>query len=152
MRPDLFQFLEHLKSAEFQIGVDEAKWGVLESDPERLKWPLVYIWVAAERKQNAPDKYYFRFDLNGYPETPPTGCFWNMEKDSMLPVSERPNGKARANSVFLSGFSDSNCLYCPFDRLAQIQHENWKTEYPDIWWRPTFSIVKYLDFIHDLLN
>ena len=144
MRPDILQFNEHVNSVEFQAGVNANMWGIKYDDLERPTWPCIYIWIRALPIPTKPEKYFFKFDLTGYTATAPTACPWDIDKDIMLPLCDRPNNSASIIAVFQSGFQQSQCLYTPLDRLAQIGHDPWKTQHPDLWWKPNFTIQTYV--------
>ena len=34
-----------------------------------------------------------------------------------------------------------------------VNHEHpWAKEFPELWWKPHFTIAVYLNFVHDVLN
>ena len=46
MRPDESLFNSHIKYAEFQMGMDEGRWGIAYDDNDLgLNWPFVIIWI-----------------------------------------------------------------------------------------------------------
>jgi len=151
MTPDEAMFNKHILEAGFQMGLDEGHWGIFEEDSINTTWPQVFIWIAARPKVGCPDKYYLRFDLQGYPSAAPTACPWDVENDVRLDSDKWPKGGPTISSVFNPLGWNSNALYAPCDRLAMIGHD-WRQDFPDYWWQPTFKIEKYLQFIYTRLQ
>lgn len=151
MRPDTAIFHQHVIDAVFQTGVDKNMWAMVDENPEYPTWPFIIIWIKAAIKKDRPDKYYFRFDLSGYPNIAPTACPWNSETNSRLENHLWPRGSKFIKNTFNYGWNP-NALYAPCDRLAMPGHDGWKTQFPDLWWQPSFKINVYLNFIYRLLN
>lgn len=151
MRPDTAIFNQHVNDADFQSGVDAGMWGIQDHDPGYPSWPLVTMWVQAAPKPGAPDKFYFRFDLNGYSATAPTACPWEPSGNTRLNNAMWPKGSQFVSKTFNHSWKP-NALYAPCDRIAMEGHEAWRTEFPELWWQPTFKITVYLNFLHRLLN
>ncbi len=151
MSPDLELFNKHIKEAEFQIGLDKGMWGIVDENLQRPNWPYVIIWIKAAKKINAPDKLYLRFELSGYPSSAPTACPWDMSSNQPLPNDLWPQGNKFVSATFRPSWNNK-ALYAPCDRIAMVGHEGWKTQWPNLWWQPTFKIDVYLHFIHRLLN
>jgi hypothetical protein len=151
MKPDTAIFHQHVNDGDFQTGVDQGMWGICNENSEYPTWPMVVIWVQAASKPNRLDKYHFRFDLAGYPSAAPTTCPWNIETGNRLDSSLWPKGSRFVSSTFNPGWNQ-NALYAPCDRVAMVGHHGWKTQFPDLWWQPTFKITVYLNFLHRLLN
>lgn len=151
MKPDLLLFNQHVSEAGFQTGVDSSMWGVVDDCPECPTWPIVFIWVHAAPKANRPNKYYFRFDLSGYPAQAPTACPWDIEKNLRLTNEDWPKGAKFVSGTFNPNWNP-NALYAPCDRIAMDGHHGWRTQFPELWWQPTFKIQVYLHFLHRLLN
>lgn len=151
MKADLLLFNRHVGEAEFQMGIDDGKWGLLDENPDRPTWPFCFIWIKAREKANHPEKYYFQFRLDGYPESAPNACPWDIEKDTSLPGNQWPKGLSLVSKVFNPQWNP-NALYAPCDRLAIPGHDNWKTEHPNLYWRSTFKITVYVSFLFRLLN
>jgi hypothetical protein len=150
MSPDESLLRLHMTMAPFQMGLDQGKWG-WHNEAQAVRWPYVLLWIHAASKPGLPDKYSFRFQLDGYPQQAPTACPWDMELDVALPANQWPKGPQRVSKVFAPHWK-ATALYCPCDRIAMVQHDQWQQQYPDLWWRSDFTIVKYLDFVHWLLN
>jgi len=151
MSPDLKAFVTDSNNADFQIGIDEGKWGIEDFDPQFPYWPTVFIWIQSAVKENGQGKYYFKFDLTDYPEKAPTACFWNITENKVLPFELRPTGNEFVKAAFHSTFYGGNCLYIPCDRNAIVNHPDWPVKYPSLCWRSTFTIVHYLNYVHFLL-
>ena len=151
MRPDLLLFNQHVLESAFQTGVDNRMWGIENDDPARPPWPYVFIWVEAATKSDYPDRYYFRFDLNGYSNIAPTACPWDIVIDSRLASEKWPRGIKFVSNTFNPGWNP-NALYAPCDRAAMPGHESWQQQFPELWWQSNFKIPVYLNFLHRLLN
>ncbi|MDI1233378.1 MAG: hypothetical protein PSX81_03740 [bacterium] len=151
MSIDLLTFRKDLEEANFQIGIDKGMWNVADENLQCSTWPKVIIWIKAASKNDGPERYYFNFDLTGYPNTAPTCCPWSSVKDERLPDELWPKGIKVVSSVFNPGWNKT-ALYAPCDRVAMIGHENWKSEFPHLWWNPSFTIEKYLNFLYRILN
>lgn len=150
MKPDLIYFQKHIKEAPFQIGVDEGYWGIYNNDLETT-WPFIVIWVKARDMENLPDRYYFRFDLSGYPTIAPTACPWSVEGNTPLPPNDWPRGGRKTSSIFNPNWK-SSALYIPCDRAAQPGHDIWKQRHPELWWYNTDDITKYLSLLYRTLQ
>lgn len=151
MRPDTAIFHQHITEPDFQAGLDSCMWGIHQENPDYPGWPNIIIWVRAATKPGCPDMYYFNFNLAGYPSNAPTACPWNPNCNSRLDFNLWPKGKKFVSKTFNYGWNQ-NALYAPCDRVAMKGHEGWQTQFPDLWWRPSFRITIYLHFIHRLLN
>lgn len=154
MRPDLLLFNRHVSDAAFQTGVDKGMWGIVGDDPTRLTWPVVIIWVAAAPKTGCPDKYYFHFDLNGYPAAAPTAYPWDLTTGAALTEVNWPKGSVLVSRTFRTDWRPNGqyALYAPCDRLSMNGHLQWQQEHPHLWWQPTFDIMVYLHYLYSLLN
>ena len=151
MRPDTLLFNQHVNDADFQSGIDQGMWGIQDYDPEYPAWPIVLIWIQATAKLGCPDKYFFRFDLNGYPSIAPTACPWDATTNVRLDNSMWPKGSQFVSKTFNFSWKP-DALYAPCDRVAMPGHEPWQTEFPELWWQSSFKINAYLNFLHRLLN
>lgn len=146
MNPDERLFKSHLEEASYQLGVDNGFWDIVE-----ISWPIVYLWIAAAAKKNSPDKYYFKFTVDGYSDSAPSACPWDIEKKSVLPLNEWPKGRNHVSKVFNPQWKQ-DALYAPCDRAAMDSgHQNWKTQHPELWWQSHFKITVYLRFLRELL-
>lgn len=152
MSADFQMFNKHLGEANFQLAVDKGLWGVVDEDPQHPSWPVVIIWIAAKPKKSCPDKYYFRFNVAGYPNQAPTACPWDISKNQKLEHSLWPQGPKLVSLVFKPSWDHGNSLYAPCDRVAISGHPNWANDHPDLWWTSSSKITVYLNFLHGLLN
>lgn len=129
------------------------KWGIVDAGPLYPTWPVVDIWVAAHEKVGSPDKYYFRFNLSGYPSTAPTACPWNIATNQKLAFDKWPKGGLLVSSVFRIEWFNRNALYAPCDRGADLPgHSNWAQQHAEYYWQSTFTIHKYLRFLYEILH
>jgi len=151
MRPDAALFHQHILEGNFQAGMDRGDWGVCDYNPEYPNWPIVIMWVRAIPKPGWPDRYYFRFDLSGYPASAPTACPWDVESNLRLENTRWPRGNKIVSPTFNYGWNP-NALYAPCDRMAMGGHDPWREQHPDLWWQSTFKIIVYINFLHRLLN
>lgn len=148
--PDELLFIRHLNGGSFMAGVDRGDWGVV--DPTGVStWPIVFLWISAASKNGCPDRYSFRFDLAGYPAKAPTAQPWDEKLGMPLPATQWPKGKGNVQCVFNPGWNAS-ALYAPCDRRAMDGHDAWREVHPTLWWKPEFTIVKYVSFVHKLLH
>lgn len=151
MSPAQALFDTHMQSHGYQIGAVKGQWGLAETPASN--WPVLFFWVAAAPRQNKPDRYYFRFDLNGYSAAAPTARPWDAEKNERLDFSKWPTGGPLVANVFKTSWKNGESLYAPCDREADLQgHSNWAVQHPQYYWQPGFTFVRYLEFLYDLLN
>ena len=150
MTVDLECFKKHLAMAPFQMGLDANDWGIA-CDYEFSQWPSVFLWVKSAIKAGSPDKYFFKFDLENYPAKAPKACPWDIEAQKSLSFDKWPRGNKYVSKVFNPSWKP-NALYAPCDRVAMDGHGQWAEQYKNLWWQPDFTIVKYLQFLHKLLN
>lgn len=154
MSVELECFKKHVSLAPFQIGLDDAHWG-FEKDNGFDTWPHVFLWVGVACKSGSPDKYVFRFDLTNYPAKAPTACPWNVASNTILDPGKWPKGKQLVGKVFNPNWKPATntvALYAPCDREAMEGHDQWANVHKDLWWKPDFTILKYLDFLYKILN
>ncbi|MCW3122609.1 MAG: hypothetical protein JWQ38_2101 [Flavipsychrobacter sp.] len=153
MSPDLSAFIRDVEKVDFQTGITEGSWGIEDDHPQYPSWPIVFIWIKASPKENHPNKFYLRFNLEGYPSTAPTACLWDMQLNTQLHESKRPRGDRYVSAVFHSGMTLGNALYLPCDRVAMVGHEStWRDSQSNLWWKSTFTIIKYVGYVHFLLT
>lgn len=137
-------FRAHVSGGPFQSGVDRGKWRLIEID-----WPFVIIAITAAKRANAPEEFFFRFELTNYPQDPPTADLWDIEREIKLEASRRPRGKLRVSLAFRA---DRNSLYLPCDRLEIQGHQGWRNQHPSMLWSPDRDITQYTRIIYELLN
>lgn len=146
-KPDQKVFLEHLEAGQFQSGVDRKHWRLIS-----VEWSYSVIAVSAASRPNAPDEYFFRFELTNYPADPPTAQPWDIEKDEPLEHKNWATGSGRIEKAFNPGWNGGIALYLPCDRLALKGHETWIQQHPSMIWSPNGDITQYLRIIYDLLH
>jgi hypothetical protein len=127
-------------------GVAVGRWRVVSED-----WPIVVFAISAAPRTGAPEEFFLRSDLAGYPFVGPTSAPWNIDRGRLLAPQERPKGE-RVGHVFRPDWESGRVLYAPFDRVALDAHPNWKLEYPRYIWTCDRDITWYLSTLSDLLN
>ena len=153
MNPSIQIFNKHVSEAHFQMGVDSGKWGIMDDISERPTWPFVYFWVQAASRPNSPEKFCFRFNLEGYNGAGPNACLWDYENGQLLPSDKWPKGTGPFATVFRPTWSNGTALYSPCDRVSLSGHPDWPVKYPSRCWKSSVDRVeKYLQHIWDLLN
>lgn len=136
-----------LQSARFLLGVRKGEWGDAEVD-----WPHLKLWVAADKRVGAPDRYWFRFDMNDYPTRAPTGVPWDPDQGQPLAHNRRPTGGSVVGKVFRIDWEGGRALYHPYDRVAAEGHKDWAQKYPGLVWTVEHTIMDLLLVIHRLLH
>ena len=150
LTPDESLFRQHLEEPTFLLGAALAKWG-LHEPIEKCVWPHAVIWVTSHRSLMAQGRVYLRFTLDGYPQQAPTGCPWDAGGNSALAPSHWPRGEVNVSRVFKPSWN-ATALYAPCDRVAMNGHGPWQQQFPRWWWQSDFTIVRYLEFVHECLN
>ena len=140
--PDKRAFEADTTKAAFRLGEAEGRWRLIH-----IEWPIVLVEVSAKGQ----NKYVLRLDCASYPQEPPTGGPWDLERNAILEFSQWPRGK-RISEVFRADWKSGSALYMPYDRIGIKTHPNWRTEMPSKIWRPSVGIVQYVEFIHELLH
>ena len=154
MLPDESAFRSHIDQAPFLIGVDDGLWGICGS-PEAIIWPHVDIWCKATPPKNlGSDRYYFHFNLAGYPADAPTAMLWDTDRKDMLEISKWPHWSVHLQDVCKPGWQGGRALYAPCDRssVANNSHAEWQQKHKAFYWRPESTIVQYLRFLSRILN
>lgn len=142
--PDERALQSDLAKPKFRLGEAEGRWRLVT-----VAWPFVLIGVTAKGGR----EYVLRFNCAGYPQAPPTGGPWDIERNTILAFDRWPRGKGgRVTSVFRTDWKNGSALYLPCDRESIAGHDNWRTEMPSKIWRPSDGIVQYLELVHELLN
>lgn len=147
MPPDERALRAHLDGAEFADGVARGRWRVAGG----VEWPNVVIAVSAAPRPNGPPEFFLRFDLAGYPASPPAITPWDPETNGVLAPDRRPKGE-HAAMVFRPDWKSGKDLYLPFDRAALADHPQWAQQYPRRAWNADRTLAWALRNIHDLLN
>ncbi|MBI3867699.1 MAG: hypothetical protein HY299_04125 [Verrucomicrobia bacterium] len=148
--PDESLFRLHLEQAPFQLGASLGKWGLHQQDGVGV-WPHAVLWVDVDQRFITDGRMYLRFTVDGYPQQAPTACPWDILENKPLAPERWPKGEVNVSRVFKPSWNPS-ALYAPCDRLAMIGHEIWRQQFPRWWWQPDFTIVRYLEFVHDCLE
>ena len=143
MAPDEAAFRADIAGARFQQGVDRGRWRLVS-----LEWPYAVIAISSAPRENGPSEFFLRFQLEGFPGNP-TACPWDPETNALLAPEKRPKGD-RVGMAFRSDWEQA--LYVPWDRLAIVGHDAWRTRHPGQLWDPTEGISCYLRHTHSLLN
>lgn len=142
--PDQRAFEADVAKATFRLGLAEGRWRLIGTD-----WPHVFIGVTARDDH----EYILRLNCAGYPQTPPTGGPWDMDRNEVLAFNLWPQGSGgRVSAVFRTDWKNGTALYLPCDRESFAGHENWRHEMPSKIWRPASGIVQYLELIHELFH
>lgn len=141
--PEESVFHAHLAAARYRSGAAAGRWRL-----ESIAWPHTVFSVCA-----ADGEWYgLRFDLTGYPRTPPTAQPWDPAGQRPLPDKDWPAGQTRVPLAFNPGWKDGRCLYLPCDRISLEGHATWLQEHPSLVWRPDIGVAHYLRVVSDLLN
>lgn len=147
LTPDERVFRDHLEAGPFQSGVDRGRWRLIS-----LNWSYAVIAVRAAERPNAPNEFFFRFELSNYPTVPPTAQPWNCETNAPLEFNEWITGSDRIQFAFNPNWKNGSCLYLPCDRQSIEGHDTWIHQHPEMIWSPNGDITQYLKIIYDLLN
>lgn len=139
-------FRQHLAGPRFQEGVDRKRWRLVGE----IAWPHAVIAVSAAPREGAPEEFFLRFDLTGYPAMP-TAMPWDPEAGAMLAPNKRPKGP-RVGHLFRTNWNNGTALYAPYDRVAWNGHENWRQTHPRELWENSPEITHILRNVHHLLN
>ena len=142
--PDERAFQADVAKAAFRLGERDGRWRLAG-----LTWPWALIGVTARDRR----EYVLRFNIEGYPQSPPTGGPWDVGRKAILAFDlwPRSNG-GRVASVFRTDWKGGSALYLPCDRESIPGHDNWRSEMPSKIWVPAKGIVHYLELVHELLN
>ena len=70
--------------------------------------------VSAAARAGVPVEFAIQFELNGYPNTTPTGCIWDVGANTLLAPDMRPKG-TEVGQIFRSdqGAGGPNAMYAP---------------------------------------
>ena len=114
--PDERVLRAHVASAQFINGVERGKWRIVGA----INWPSALVAVSAASREGAPEEFFFRFDLAGYPNAAPTATPWDLATGDVLDEAERPKGDG-LGLVFRTDWEGGRALYAPFDsRRTQL--------------------------------
>jgi hypothetical protein len=143
--PDERAFRADLERAPFLLGVVESRWAL-----HSVEGVIAIITVTAKDGRS----YALRFDIAGYPQSPPTARLWDPDTNAPLATQKWPRSRAggRLGAVFRQDWKGGTALYLPCDRCAIEGHDGWRTQVPSKIWRPAVGIVHYLEQVHELLH
>ena len=144
-------FRRDLASDAFQAGILEGFWSI-PPEGESIAWPAWLVSVKSNLESVPSGSITLRFNLDGYPAQAPTSVPWDLASNSRLNPAHWPKGDRTVTQAFNPGWNAGTCLYVPCDRGAMVGHECWKTQHPDYYWQPTFTIVRYLQCVRRCLN
>lgn len=143
MAPDEQSLRADLVSARFLAGEDRGRWQF-----KKLEWPHVYVNVTARDGR----EFTLRLNCSGFPSSPPTGTFWELDANSRLAFDKWPCGGERIQLAFKPGWKNGDSLYIPCDRESFAGHDCWAAQYPQLIWKPNKGITHYLEVVHELLQ
>ncbi len=96
--PDKRAMETDLTGTSFLSGVANGWWDHVEdSAPD---WPTMIFWVAAAKRDKAPDRFYLKLNCKNYPTDSPTGTFWDPETKEQLAGRKWPKGSGQVSAVF----------------------------------------------------
>lgn len=148
-------FRKHIDDAPYLLGEAEEKWGFVKDSEESNgpSWPLALFWVSARECGNGPAKYYLRVELTKYNHLAPRGCFWDLGKNSMLEIKERPKVTGIHAQAFRTDWKNGLEIYAPWDRSGLEAHPDWRQAHAPLAWKEgTSRIEDYLDRMWKILN
>lgn len=96
-----------LMSARFLSGEDWKRWQL-----KQLQWPFLCVNVVARDNR----EYTLRLDCTGFPNSAPTGTFWDLMTNIRLSFDKWPQGGERIQLAFKPGWKNGDALYIPCDR------------------------------------
>ena len=144
MGPDQRAFQADVAKAAFRLGVVEERWRIV-----KIEWPNAFVAVVAKDAR----EFVLRLNCSGYPQLPPSGGPWDIERDQVLAFGDWPQGKGgRVSAVFRTDWKDGTALYLPCDRESIKGHDGWRQQMPSKVWRPSDGIVQYLEQVYELLH
>lgn len=142
--PDERAFEADLAKGPFRLGQMAGRWRIIG-----IRWPYAFVAVAAKDAR----EFVLRLNCSGYPQSPPTGGPWDIEKDEVLAFGAWPQGNGgRMSAVFRTDWQGGTALYLPCDRESIKGHDGWRQQMPSKVWRPSDGIVQYLEQVHELLH
>lgn len=143
--PDARAFAADLERAPFLLGLAEERWELVS-----VAGVIAVIRVRARDSRT----YALRFDVSGYPQSPPTARLWDVQQDTPLDGARWPRSRSqgRLSAVFRQDWKNGTALYLPCDRNSIEGHDVWVSQLPSKIWRPSVGIVHYLEQVHELLQ
>lgn len=151
---DKKQFTQDIQSYLFTDAIAEGRWDIVNRETIGQDWPIVYFWVECPKAPNDEKKFFFKFNLEDYPNQAPEICIWDMKTNTQLANTERPRGTGDVTMTFRCDWKNGTNLYTPYERVALREHlPNWPNEYPLLSWKSgKDSILKPLEHMHSLLT
>lgn len=143
MAPDEQALRADLMSARFLSGEDRNRWQL-----KQLMWPFLFVSVIARDGR----EYTLRLECTGFPNSAPTGTFWDLTANSRLSFDKWPHGGERIQLAFKPDWKNGDALYIPCDRESLVGHDGWISQYPQLIWKPAKGITHYLEVVHELLQ
>jgi hypothetical protein len=143
-------FRKDLESGAFQFGLLEGYWEIPPAPP--AAWPYWFVTVRSNLPTVNGGAITLRFTLDGYPARPPQATPWDLAKNAPLTAADYPKGPRTLTQAFNPNWHGGQALYLPCDRSARDGHPAWKTQHPDYYWQPTFTIATYLQCVRRCLN
>lgn len=142
--PDQRAFEADVAKAAFRLGAVEGRWRIV-----KIEWPFAFVAVVAKDAR----EFVLRLNCSGYPQLPPTGGPWDLERDQVLAFGDWPQGKGgRVSAVFRTDWKYGTALYLPCDRESIKGHDGWRQQMPSKVWRPSDGVVQYLEQVYELLH
>lgn len=130
-----------LDAPEFQAGVDEGRWRVVE-----FSYPRLDFKISAVRADGTPIEFGFRANLSNYPAQAPEVKLWNLEDDAK--PAERPTGSPRIVETFKDW--GNGTVYRPWDRQTG-PHNNNATNLPHLAWNASRKLTFIFEDLHGIL-
>ncbi len=144
MAPDERALRADAAKPRFRLADVEGRWRV-----QSIAWP--YVFAAVTAKDGV--QYMLRLNCADYPQSPPTGGPWDVERNCILAFDRWPRGSGgRVSAVFRPDWKNGSALYLPCDRESITGHDNWRHETPSKIWRPADGLAQYLELVHELLQ
>ena len=142
--PDQRAFEADVAKARFRLGASDGRWRLAE-----IQWPHAFIGVVAKDGR----EFVLRLNCAGYPQAPPTGGPWDLQRNAILAFDMWPKGRGgRVSAIFRTDWKDGTALYLPCDRESLVGHDAWRNQLPSKIWRPADGVFQYLELVHELLH
>jgi hypothetical protein len=146
MVPEERTLRRHIEEGPFRAGLARDEWRPVSE----IAFPHILIAVRAAPRLGSPDEVVLRFELSGYPQSPPTAQPWDAALQQPLAHDLWPTG-GQASEVFNPGWN-AQALYLPFDRLAIPGHDVWANQAPSHIWHAGRTITDYLRLVYRVLQ
>lgn len=146
MAPDERAVRKHVDGAIFQTGVTSGRWRLVSLD-----WAYVTTAVRAAPRDGAPEEFFIRFEVTGYPNIAPTGDIWDRTADTLLPAASRPKGDAIGMIFRADGWNGGAGMYAPWDRAGLQAHPEWVQKYRRSAWHAGRTLTFVLEQVSERL-